>query len=175
MSSTDGAARDTVGHVLRAPHGRDSHRCGCISFDWAPLPLAVACMAAPSAPRVSAGTRILFIGNSLTYVNDIPSLVVAVAHQVGDDDIGTAMAAYPDFSLEDHWNEGSAARAIAAQGWDFVVMQQGPSSLPESQRHLAQWSDRFSAPIHAAGATPVLYQVWPHILRRGDAPAVLVS
>lgn len=139
------------------------------------LALAVACADAPTAPPVTAGTRILFIGNSLTYVNDVPSLVLAVARQVGDEDIGTGMAAFPDFSLEDHWNEGTAGRALSRQGWEFVVMQQGPSSLPESQRYLEEWTRRFAPSIRAAGAMPVLYAVWPHALRRGDAPNVLVS
>jgi len=137
--------------------------------------VAVACADAPTAPRVSAGTRILFIGNSLTYVHDVPSIVTAIARQVGDDDLGTGMAAFPDFSLEDHWYEGSASAALARQQWEFVVMQQGPSSLPESQRHLATWSQRLAPAIRAAGAVPVLYAVWPHIQRRGDAPNVLVS
>ncbi|MCC6774132.1 MAG: hypothetical protein IT360_23300 [Gemmatimonadaceae bacterium] len=139
------------------------------------LVLVVACMDAPTAPGVSAGTRVLFIGNSLTYVNDVPGLVMAIARQVGDNDLGTAMVAFPDFSLEDHWHEGSAARALGRQRWDFVVMQQGPSSLPANQLYLEEWTRQFDATIRSAAATPLLYQVWPHILRRGDAPAVLVS
>jgi hypothetical protein len=139
------------------------------------LALAVACADAPTAPRVTAGTRILFIGNSLTYVHDVPSLVTAIARQVGDDDLGTGTIAFPDFSLEDHWYEGSAATSLARQEWEYVVMQQGPSSLPESQRHLESWSLRLAPAIRASGAVPVLYAVWPHIQRRADAPNVLVS
>jgi hypothetical protein len=30
-------------------------------------------------------------------------------------------------SLEDYWNDGRAARTIAREGWDFVVLQQGPA------------------------------------------------
>lgn len=139
------------------------------------LALAVACVRAPTPPGVSAGTRVLFIGNSLTYVHDVPGIVTGIARQMGDVELGTAMSAFPDFSLEDHWNEGSAGRALAQQSWEFVVMQQGPSSLPANQLYLADWTRRFAAPIRAAGAVPVLYQVWPHVSRRGDAPAVLTS
>lgn len=139
------------------------------------LALAAACADSPTTPSVAAQTRVLFIGNSLTYVHDVPALVTAVARQVGDDSLGTAMAAFPDVSLEDHWYEGSALRALAQQRWEFVVLQQGPSSLPESQVHLEHWTRQLAPRIRTAGAVPVLYAVWPHVQRRGDAANVLVS
>lgn len=137
--------------------------------------LLLACVNAPLAPTANGGTRILFIGNSLTYVNDVPSMVAAVGRQAGDRDVAVAMVAFPNYALEDHWNEGTATRALAQQGWEFVVMQQGPSSLPENQLFLETWTRRFAPAIRTAGGEPVLYQVWPHVLRRGDAPAVLQS
>ena len=36
-------------------------------------------------------------------------------------------------NLGDHWNDGTAREALADKKWDFVVMQQRPSSLPENQ------------------------------------------
>jgi hypothetical protein len=135
----------------------------------------VACTRSPVAPRVTGTTRVLFIGNSLTYVHDVPALVQAIARQVNDTGLVTASVAFPDFALEDHWHEGTAGRALTGQGWEFVVMQQGPSSLPANREHLAHWSRTFAPSIRAAGAAPVLYQVWPQISRRADAPAVLVS
>lgn len=136
---------------------------------------SAACSRSPLAPRVTGSTRVLFIGNSLTYVHDVPALVEAIARQVHDTGLVTATVAFPDFALEDHWSEGTAGRALAAQAWEFVVMQQGPSSLPANREHLAHWSRTFAPGIRSAGATPVLYQVWPQIGRRTDAPAVLVS
>jgi hypothetical protein len=137
--------------------------------------LLLACASTPLAPTANGGTRILFIGNSLTYVNDVPAMVAAIGRQVGDRDIAVAMVAFPNYALEDHWNEGTATRALAQQDWEFVVMQQGPSSLPENRLFLEEWTRRFAPVIRAAGGEPVLYQVWPHIQRRGDAPAVLLS
>lgn len=49
--------------------------------------------------------RILFVGNSLTYVNDLPHLVEQVARERGVS-IKTEMLAFPDYALEDHWKEG---------------------------------------------------------------------
>ncbi|MBK8249726.1 MAG: hypothetical protein IPK85_20360 [Gemmatimonadetes bacterium] len=135
----------------------------------------VGCLQAPSLapipPLPETGTRILFIGNSLTYQNDLPTVLGAVARSAGDT-MHTRMVAFANFALEDHWNEGSAARALGGQRWDYVVMQQGPSSLPENQAHLATWSSRFAPLITTAGARPVLYQVWPARTRPQDFPGV---
>jgi len=76
------------------------------------------------------------------------------------------------FSLEDHWNQGTAQRRISEGGWSIVVLQQGPSSLPESQVALRQWTQRFDTVIRARGARTALYMVWPESNRRDAFDAV---
>jgi hypothetical protein len=103
---------------------------------------------------------VLFIGNSLTAGNDLPQLVQAIAAAGGihmDVDSVTAGG----FSLEDHWNGGDARKRLTESRWTHVVLQQGPSSLPESQTNLRQWTSRWSDEIRQHGATPALYMVWP--------------
>jgi len=73
--------------------------------------------------------------------------------------------AFPDFSLEDHWNQGDALEAISGGPWDYVVLQQGPSALPESRVNLVEWSTRFGEEIRRVGARPALYMVWPELSR----------
>lgn len=129
-----------------------------------------------TAPGFSEGsTRVLFIGNSHTYTNNLPGLFIALARSVGDDKLEAASVAYPDFALEDHWSEGTALRSLSQNTWEFVVMQQGSSALPASQVHLRTWASQFAPRIRAAGAVPVMFQVWPSIGRPGDFPAVLES
>ncbi len=53
----------------------------------------------------------LFIGNSLTYVNDLPR-VVASLYALARLRVETEMVAKPDFSLTDHWADRDARRAI---------------------------------------------------------------
>jgi hypothetical protein len=79
---------------------------------------------------------VLFIGNSLTAANDLPAMIEAVAAQAGVS-VTTRTIAFPDFSLEDHWNDGRAVRAIREGNWTLIVLQQGPSSPPESQTRCA--------------------------------------
>ncbi len=120
-------------------------------------------------------TRVLFIGNSFTYVEDVPGMLVAIARQDGDTTFRTTTIAFADAALEDHWHEGSARQALERSKWEYVVMQQGPSSLPASQQHLSYWTQQFTPLIRSANAKPVLYQVWPHISRPQDFPAVRQS
>lgn len=120
--------------------------------------------------------RVLFIGNSLTYENDLPAVVAAMADATQPDrPPAFFQVVAADFSLEDHWRAGAAERAIRSRTWDFVVMQQGPSSLPQNQVHLRTWAERFAGPIREAGGEPALYMVWPALSRFDDFGNVLLS
>jgi hypothetical protein len=119
--------------------------------------------------------RILFIGNSLTAWNDLPNLVASLAQSGGHEAPITQTLAVGGFSLEDHWNQGAAQKAIAGGQWDFVVLQQGPSALIESRRLLMEYTRRFAEVARAAGATPALYMVWPSKARASDFPGVSTS
>lgn len=123
--------------------------------------------------RAEPPARVLFIGNSLTYWNDLPRLVEAMAAAKGLS-ISAESVARADASLEDHW--GDSIRALIRKGgFKWVVLQQGPSSLPESRANLREWTRRFAAEIREAGATPALYMVWPDRSRRRFFPQVIES
>ena len=135
--------------------------------------LSLVVAAALPASQPAAPARILFIGNSLTYSNDLPGRVCALARAAGRAAVCESVAK-PDYSLEDHWRERDARRAIA-RGWDLVVLQQGPSALPESRVLLVDFAKRFDAEIRKSGARTALYMVWPSRARRGDFARVSES
>ncbi|WP_420129717.1 SGNH/GDSL hydrolase family protein [Longimicrobium sp.] len=112
--------------------------------------------------------RILFIGNSLTYFNELPYMVQALADSAGDAPPVLREVALPDFSLEDHWNDGRAARAIRGGCWNYVVLQQGPSSLAESRELLLEYAARFDGLVREQGGRSALFSVWPAAARRAD-------
>jgi len=124
-----------------------------------------------SATLAQKQQRLLFIGNSLTYANELPELVQTLAKAGGVDVICKSIA-LPDYSLEDHWNKGEALRVIRAGGWSLVILQQGPSALPESQVLLREYTKRFDGEIKRAGARTALYMVWPSKARFQDFDGV---
>ena len=134
------------------------------------------CLGADSAAGPELPTRegrpILFIGNSLTYVNDLPLIVEALADSVPgltpSQRLAPSMAAFPDYALEDHWTDGTAVRAIDQGKWSVVVLQQGSSALEASRVNLRQWTKKFDERIRAAGARTAMYAVWPLASRQFD-------
>jgi hypothetical protein len=132
----------------------------------------------PGSIQSSAGgkrIRVLFVGNSLTTTNNLPLLVEALAEKAASERIESRVVAFPNYSLEDHWNRGDAKRTIAEGGWSVVVLQQGPSALPESRVLLIDYARRFNAEAQRVGARTALYMVWPAQARLGDFEGVRAS
>jgi len=105
----------------------------------------------------NADLAVLFVGNSLTYTNDLPDMVrrLLQAHgDVGTVEVGTV--AFPNFGLIDHWSQGAARSAIASGQWDCVVIQQGPSAT-EGRPSLLEYSQRFADDVEAGGGRLALY------------------
>jgi hypothetical protein len=127
----------------------------------------------PTVELADAELRVLFVGNSLTYFNELPEMVQTIAEAVGHS-LAVAEVAFPDFSLEDHWNTGVES-AIQSAAADVVVLQQGPSSLPDNQTYLRVWTDTLSRAIRDAGGRPALFMVWPSRARLDFMPDVRES
>jgi hypothetical protein len=166
----------------RATFPRRTARRAAANTVLACATLALGCATTPArpvapAPEPSTVLRVLFVGNSLTESNDLPGMVAALSRAAPADPapIATGRVTRPNFSLADHLADGAAARAIAGGGWDVVALQQGPSALPESRIELLDSARRFAALIHAAGARPALYVVWPSGARSFDLDAVIES
>jgi len=159
---------------------RKASRGGRVARAAAAGALLTAIFVTPVAGRpgnpgaAEAAVRVLFIGNSLTYANELPAMVEALAAAGGLKPFAHLAVAYGDFGLEDHWVKGDAHRAIARGGWDYVVLQQGPSAT-EGRPSLYDYSRRYAPEIRKAGARPALYMVWPAAARRFDFDGVAES
>lgn len=138
--------------------------------------LAVAILACGSDPAGSGGgaIRILFVGNSLTYSNDLPGML----HRLGTADgltLETSDVSVGGYALEDHWATPASRAALDGEQWDVVVLQQGPSSLPESRENLVTWTRTWADAVRARGGTPALYMVWPERARLSALDDVILS
>lgn len=126
------------------------------------------------AAGLADGASVLFLGNSLTYANDLPEMLEAIAAQAGLV-LDTRMIAVGGGALEDHYQSRATRDAVTRGGHALVIMQQGPSSLPESQQHLEYWTRQWAPLIRAGGARPALYMVWPDSSRLAWFDAVRES
>ena len=83
---------------------------------------------------ISQTKKVLFLGNSYTFVNDLPSLVQDIASSLGDSIIYDSNAP-GGYTLEQHCTNPVTLSKIASQSWDFVVLQEQSQkpSFPPSQ------------------------------------------
>src|SRR5687768_16758411 len=75
-----------------------------------------AAAAATTAPRE---LRVLFVGNSLVYVNNLPAILRALAAAQGEPArITPATFVAPGGTVADRWKDGHAAAALRSSKWD---------------------------------------------------------
>ncbi|MEM8705335.1 MAG: hypothetical protein AAGE98_02680 [Actinomycetota bacterium] len=112
---------------------------------------------------------VLFVGNSLTFGNDVPSMVAAIADANGVP-IEWEMIASGGARLSDHRADPAVERALRSGDFDVVVFQE-QSEMP-SVPHIAE-SQTIPAAValdaiaDAAGVRVIWYQTWGH--RNGSA------
>ena len=117
-------------------------------------------------------TRILFIGNSYTYVNDLPGTFSQLALSLGDSvyyDSNTPGGS----NFNQHATDPTCLAQIATPGWDYVVLQdqsQEPAFPPaQVATDTYPWAKRLDSLVHAANpcAITMFYMTWGR--KYGDA------
>lgn len=104
-------------------------------------------------------TNMLFIGNSFTQRNDLPSLIAELARGK-DMRIDHDLISVGGASLRNHWNGHLAAKAIETGNYDYVVLQE-QSTLPiKNAKRMAENVRLFDELIKRSGAKTVLYMTW---------------
>lgn len=124
---------------------------------------------------LSAGcTRLLFIGNSHTFVNDLPNTFVELARS-GGQRVAVDMAAEGGWTLAQHADGAATQAKLKSAAWNFVILQE-QSQLPatDSTRTMQMYpaARRLMQQIKVVGATPVLFLAWG---RRDGWPEVGLS
>lgn len=105
---------------------------------------------------------ILFIGNSLTYTNNLPLLVKEEARKYGVL-IEFETLAFPNYAIADHWRDGNVQSRILNGKFDFVIIQQGPSSQAEGRQMLIEYGKKFQNLCRKSGAELCYFMVWPSL------------
>ncbi len=112
--------------------------------------------------------HVLFIGNSLTYYNEMPETFrrVVEAAEPGIH-LDVRYVAADGLMLEDHWKSKWTQARLHERSWDYVVLQeqgglshwvQGGKSHPAPPESFDTHVDRFAKVAQASGAKVVLYE-----------------
>ena len=110
--------------------------------------------------------RILMLGNSYTYCNDLPAKLAAltgaevVQHTRGGARLSEQLNAKTELG----------ARTLAVlqeESWDYVVLQEMSNGPLTARKTFLNSVSRLCEKIHAVGATPILFATWSY---RKDHP-----
>jgi len=113
------------------------------------------------APPPTDSLRVLFIGNSYTYVNDLPGQIQRLAaSSEGALPLIVNQVTPGGATLERNWEEGRARRLIRLGGWSHVVLQEQSTRPIEDREKFFTYARRFDAEIKGVGAKTVLYLTW---------------
>jgi hypothetical protein len=109
-------------------------------------------------------TRVLFVGNSFTFGNDLPDRVIELGQSLNPPvHIETDMVASDGASLEAHWQDGEVARRLREERWDVLVLQEQGSRPLTAPALMETYVRRFAATARKSGTEVVLYQTWPRV------------
>lgn len=139
---------------------------------WAALACALtttACLPAQApncriVPPSAECTRVLFIGNSYTFVNNLPGVFAAVSAALRRP-VYADMIAPGGATLADHAASTDVLGLIRTGHWTYVVLQEQslmPAVEPSRQRQMYPAARTLVDEIRRAGARPVFLATWGH-------------
>ncbi len=158
----------------QARHARTSRRVGGPLALWFATVVAIFAGTTGATSRHAPRINILFIGNSLTYTNDLPGVLEAMIGAADAGRIRVESLTVANAGLEDHFNRKRTLAMIERGKWDYVVLQQGPSAT-EGRPSRLEYTRRFDEKITAVGGRTALYMVWPASQRDFDFDGVCES
>lgn len=114
-----------------------------------------------TAPRAPDASRVLIVGNSLTYTNDLPGTINTIARQAGVS-LTVESVTGGGLALIDHLTGSTnAAQRIKEGGWGTIVLQQGPTTVGLCRDSLVLWTQLFAERASAVHANVALFMTWP--------------
>lgn len=105
--------------------------------------------------------KVLFIGNSHTYMNDIPELTRRMIEDTTGESCEVFMLAYSARPLKWHLEEEYFAVRfnILHGGYDYCVIQEQAHPMPP-EKDTIRCMDRIIKLCKEAGTTPIVFETW---------------
>lgn len=119
-----------------------------------------------------AAKRILFIGNSYTYYNNLPTMVKNMAATTGDK-LDPSSFTVGGTSLEAHFENAGTTGALKQGGWDYVVLQDQSQRPALEDSYVQEHTYAFATKLadmtrqYSSCAELFFYQTWGR--KNGDA------
>ena len=104
--------------------------------------------------------RVFFVGNSYTFVNDLPGVLAGLAEASRGRRILTGQYTPGGYTLEQHVKDGKAMEGLKNENWDVVVLQE-QSVLPVFQpARMYDGARKLHETIKSQAARTLFYLTW---------------
>ena len=124
--------------------------------------VAGACAGSGCADGDATCLRVLFVGNSYTFTNDLPGTFARLA-SAGGHRVETGMVAAGGATLEQLAGSADLARVLAARPWNVAILQeqsQIPAVAASRAASMLPAARTLVDVVRARGATPALLLTW---------------
>lgn len=106
--------------------------------------------------------KVLFVGNSFTYFNNLPQMVSAMAASQNVA-IFTRQSTVGGSNLEQHWKGEKGTKTMAlleSDQWDYVVLNNHSTSAIDTPESFMEYGRKFAERIQSMGAKPIFMMTW---------------
>jgi hypothetical protein len=105
--------------------------------------------------------KVLFVGNSFTFANDMPrQLADLVAPDGTCGPIEFTQITPPGETLQGHWNTPSTITTLRNRTWDYVVLQEQSTRSFENPELFFQYARLWGQVIRDIGTEPLFFVTW---------------
>ncbi|MBT8369641.1 MAG: hypothetical protein KJO34_01680 [Deltaproteobacteria bacterium] len=105
--------------------------------------------------------KVLFIGNSHTYFNFMPQMLVLMVKAAKHGfSLEVEQCTGKGVSLEWHWNNPTTRKTIATKNWDYIVLQERSAGPLEESASFDYHAQLLDGEIKNQGAQTILYMTW---------------
>jgi len=119
---------------------------------------------APTGPEDEPAppTRILFVGNSLTFYNGGLNTYLAGILSASDSlsMITAESSAFAGYTLQNHWNSNATMSSILNGNWDAVVLQEHSTRCLTHTENMYVHARLLNEEIRESGARTVFFMTW---------------
>ncbi|MFZ4412243.1 MAG: DUF4886 domain-containing protein [Bacteroidales bacterium] len=110
--------------------------------------------------------KVLFIGNSFTFANDLPLTFSQLATKAGKR-VLVDNSTFGGYTLEMHFQNATTIQKIYSQKWDYVVLQeqsQIPSFIPDRETMMYPFAVSLDSVIHdnSPCSRTLFFMTWAH-------------
>ncbi|MGD8245079.1 MAG: DUF4886 domain-containing protein [Anaerolineae bacterium] len=126
------------------------------------LYLLTCCSGADAGVEAGQPLRVLFIGNSYTFHNNMPEMLAQLM-RAGGRDIEVQSSARGGWTLADHAASEETLSMLMSQNWDYVILQEQSviPCIPARREQLMYPAVRaIHDEVQRAGAETVLFVTW---------------